>query len=82
MRDELFGQLFLEKNKMKKNKQKSHKSAVKRFKVTGTGEILHRSQKIRHLKSAKSKRQLRALKQDKKVNGRFKSKIKKLLGIK
>jgi len=63
-----------------KNKQKSHKSAVKRFKVTKGGKVMHRSQKIRHLKSSKSKRQLRSLRLEKSVEGRMKVKIKKLLG--
>jgi len=65
---------------MAKNKQKTHKGASKRFKVTATGKVLHRSQKIRHLKANKSKRKLRALKLDKPVEGRMKTKIKKLLG--
>ena len=65
---------------MTKNKHKSHKSAVKRFKVTGTGKIMHRSQKIRHLKAGKSKRRQRALNLDKEVHGKMKSKITKLLG--
>ncbi|PIZ64807.1 50S ribosomal protein L35 [Candidatus Roizmanbacteria bacterium CG_4_9_14_0_2_um_filter_39_13] len=65
---------------MIKTKQKTHKGASKRFKITGTGKVVHRSQKIRHLKANKSKRKLRALKNDKPVEGRMKTKIKKLLG--
>lgn len=65
---------------MAKVKQKTHKGASKRFKITGTGKVLHRSQKIRHLKAGKSKRKLRELKLDKPVEGRMKIKIKKLLG--
>lgn len=66
---------------MTKIKQKTRKSAVKRFKVTSSGKVLHRSQKIRHLKAGKSKRKQRALNLDKSVEGTMKTKIKKLLGI-
>jgi len=61
-------------------KQKTHKGASKRFKITGTGKVTHRSQKLRHLISKKSKKRIRALKQDKIVKGRMGTKIKKLLG--
>lgn len=62
-------------------KQRTHKSASKRFKVTATGKILHRSQKLRHLRSSKSKRQIRSLKTLKEVTGTNKPKIARLLGI-
>lgn len=65
-----------------KVKHKPHKGATKRFKVTKTGKILHRSQKIRHLRTVKGKRNLRRLKQLKQVTGTFEKKIKKLLAIK
>ncbi len=65
---------------MKKIKNKSHKSAVKRFKMTKNGKILHRSQGFRHLRSKKGKRNLRRLKQMKEVFGRYKRKLKKMLG--
>jgi large subunit ribosomal protein L35 len=62
-------------------KQKTRKSALKRFKITKTGKLLFRSQGKRHLKSQKSKKQLRSLKQMKEVKGTFKRKIKKMLAI-
>lgn len=65
---------------MAKNKQKTRKSAAKRFKVTAGGRVLHRSQGFRHLRSKKSQRTLRRLKTMKHVEGRFKTKIKKMLG--
>lgn len=65
---------------MKKNKQKTHKGASKRFKITASGKVMHRSHHIRHLKSSKSKRQVRSLKQPKEVLGKVKTKIKQLLG--
>lgn len=63
------------------NKLKTRKSAVKRFKVTATGKILHRGHGVRHLKSNKSNRRLRSQALMKEVKGRQKTKIKKMLGI-
>ena len=65
-----------------KNKQKTRQSAAKRFKVTKTGKVLHRSQKIRHLRSSKSKNQLRRLKTVKELRGKAAKKVKKMLGLK
>lgn len=61
-------------------KQKTRKSASKRFKITKTGKVLHRSHGARHLKTQKTKKQLRSLKQMKEVKGKFKRKIKKMIG--
>lgn len=65
-----------------KVKHKPHKGAAKRFKVTKSGKVLHRSIKLRHLRTVKGKRTLRRLKQLKRVNVSFEGKIKKLLAIK
>lgn len=65
---------------MKKIKNKSRKSAVKRFKFTPSGKILHRSQGFRHLRGKKGKRNLRRLKQMGEVFGKYKRKLKKMLG--
>lgn len=65
-----------------KVKQKTHKGAAKRFKVTKNGKLLHRSHKIRHLRTKKGKKNLRRLKLMKKVEGNFARKLKKILAIK
>lgn len=65
---------------MKKTKMKVKKSALKRFKITARGKILHRGHGSRHLRSAKTKRRIRSLKVLKEVKGRFKRLIKKLIG--
>ena len=44
------------------SKHRTSKAAKKRFKVTAGGKLMHRSQKLRHLRSSKSKRQIRSLK--------------------
>jgi large subunit ribosomal protein L35 len=62
-------------------KNKTKKSAVKRFKVTKSGKLLHRSHYLRHLRSKKSKRNVRDLKMMKQVSGKFEKKIKKMLGV-
>ena len=44
-----------------KQKLKTHKGAAKRFKVTGTGKVMHRKGHISHLrlkKAGRSKRQI------------------------
>lgn len=64
------------------NKQRTHKGASKRFKVTAGGKILHRSLTLRHLRANKSKKQVRSLKQLKPVEGKIKTKIEKLLALK
>jgi len=65
-----------------KVKHKPHKGASKRFKVTKSGKVLHRSIKLRHLRTVKGKRTIRRLKMMKQVTGTFEKKIKKLLAIK
>jgi large subunit ribosomal protein L35 len=65
-----------------KVKQKTHKGAAKRFKITKTGKVMHRSIKLRHLRNVKGKRTTRRLKLMKQLKGKFAVKMKKLLGIK
>lgn len=68
---------------MKKIKAKTHKATKKRFKVTGSGKVLHRGQGDNgHSKNYESRRQkrnprrIRAL-----TSGKEANKIKRLLGI-
>lgn len=61
-------------------KQKTNKSAAKRFKISKGGKLMHRSHYLRHLRSKKSKKQIRRLKLMKQVTGRYEKKIKKMLG--
>lgn len=65
---------------MKKNKQKTRKSVAKRFKVTSSGKVVRRSSSKRHLAANKSKRNLRRGKVKKAVSGKFRKKIKRMLG--
>ena len=62
-------------------KHRTRKAAQKRFKLTKTGKLLHRSHYIRHLRSTKSKKQLRSLKKMKVVGPEYAKKIKQMLGV-
>lgn len=62
-------------------KHKTHKGAAKRFKLTKSGKLLHRSVTLRHLRSSKSKRQVRSLKQMKELTPIFEKKVKHMLGL-
>ncbi|HAU98960.1 MAG TPA: 50S ribosomal protein L35 [Candidatus Pacebacteria bacterium] len=63
------------------SKQKVRKAALKRFKITGTGKVMMRSQNIRHLCRHKSKRALRDGRIMKQVRGKFAKKIKQMLQL-
>ena len=65
-----------------KVKQKTHKGASKRFRVTKNGKVMHRSIKLRHLRHVKGKRNTRRLKLMKQIKGTFAKKLKKILAIK
>ncbi|MFA6602524.1 MAG: 50S ribosomal protein L35 [Candidatus Shapirobacteria bacterium] len=61
-------------------KLRIRKSISNRFEVTKNGKVLRRSAFNRHLRSNKSKKQLRRLKGKKPVLARFALKVKRLLG--
>jgi len=65
--------------KLKKYKQKTHKATAKRFRVTGTGKVVHTPQGKSHFRRRRSGRHNRSL--DKLVglaNSTVARKIKKL----
>lgn len=65
-----------------KNKQRTRKAVTKRFKVTATGKVLHRGHGVRHLRTKKSNRRLRAQAIPREVLGTMKAKVLKMLGLK
>jgi large subunit ribosomal protein L35 len=67
---------------LKKYKLKTRKIVAKRFKITSTGKVIRRAQNMRHLRSNKSKKQIRAYKVPKEVTGKQATKIKRMLGLK
>lgn len=62
-------------------KQKTNKSAARRFKVTAGGKVLHRSAFSRHLRSNKSASQLRRHKTFKAVSGKIARRVKRLMAL-
>jgi large subunit ribosomal protein L35 len=66
---------------MQKYKQKTRKGVAKRFKITGTGKVLRRTQNMRHLRRKKSKKTIRAYRKPIEVTGKWAIKIKKMLGL-
>lgn len=64
-----------------KIKQKTRKGVAARFKITGTGKVLRRSQNMRHLRRKKSKGSIRASRKPIEVTGGFAKKIKQMLGL-
>ena len=61
-------------------KMKTHSGAKKRFKVTGSGKIMHEQANRRHLLEHKTSRRTRRLAVDQVVAPSDVKKIKKLLG--
>jgi large subunit ribosomal protein L35 len=61
-------------------KQKTHSGAKKRFKVTGTGKIMHERANKRHLLEVKSSRRTRRLSVDAELAPAELKRTKKLLG--
>ncbi len=66
---------------MQKYKNKIRKGVAKRFKITGSGKVLRRSQNMRHIRRRKSKRAIRASRKPIQVTGPWAIKIKRMLGL-
>lgn len=63
------------------SKQRTRKSASKRFRITATGKVLHRASFGRHLKSAKSAAQKRRYAKYSQILGRRARRVKRMLAI-
>ncbi|MGM0384506.1 MAG: 50S ribosomal protein L35 [Actinomycetota bacterium] len=61
-------------------KNKTHSGAKKRYKVTGSGKLMHEQRNRRHLLEHKSSRRTRRLAQLQEFTGGDLKKAKKLLG--
>jgi large subunit ribosomal protein L35 len=62
-------------------KMKTHSGAKKRFKVTGSGKLVHRQAGKRHLNEHKSSRRTRRLMPDDVLGSADARKARRLLGI-
>ena len=63
----------------KKQKMKTRKSALKRFKITKRGKVLFSHQYQGHLMRKKSNRRIRRQKEPGELTGKFAQKIKKMI---
>lgn len=61
-------------------KMKTRKSIIKRIKVTATGKLMRRFSMNNHLKSAKSKNQIRRHRHLAQVSGTQATKLSRLMG--
>lgn len=61
------------------NKQKTRKAAAKRFKITGSGKVMHRGHGVRHKLANKSNKRIRRQAVPKEVTNKQKDKVKIML---
>jgi large subunit ribosomal protein L35 len=62
-------------------KQKTSKSALRRFKITASGKVMRRVAFGRHLRRKKSAAQLRGYRKDREVSGKMAKRVKRLIGL-
>jgi len=62
-------------------KIKTHKTTVKRFKVTGKGKLRRRKARATHLRRRKSKRSKRELQKDVPVSKADRKRVRRILGL-
>jgi large subunit ribosomal protein L35 len=62
-------------------KQKSHRGASKRFKVTGTGKVRRHQSMKSHILTKKTTKRKRQLRKSTEVAGKFARKIKNVIGL-
>jgi large subunit ribosomal protein L35 len=62
-------------------KNKTHSGAKKRFRVTGSGKIMHEQPGMRHNFESKPSRRTRRLSEDKVVSKADRKDVKRMLGI-
>jgi large subunit ribosomal protein L35 len=60
-------------------KQKTHKGAAKRFKITGGGKVMRNHSMHSHILTKKTTKRKRNLRKSTEVRGRFANKVKGLI---
>ncbi|MCP3995111.1 MAG: 50S ribosomal protein L35 [bacterium] len=60
-------------------KQKTHRGAAKRFKVSATGKVLRHHSETSHILTKKTTKRKRKLRKSAQITGGFEKTIKKLL---
>ena len=61
-------------------KQKTHRGAAKRFKVTGGGKVMRRHSLANHILTKKTTKRKRKLRKATRVAGAFEKTVKQLIG--
>lgn len=62
-------------------KQKSHRGAAKRFKVTGGGKVMRRDSMANHIMTKKTTKRKRRLRKPSEVQGKFARTVKKIIEV-
>ena len=62
-------------------KQKSHRGAAKRFKVTGGGKVMRRDSMANHIMTKKTTKRKRRLRKDSEVQGKFARTVKQIIEV-
>ena len=62
-------------------KQKSHRGAAKRFKITAGGKVMRRDSMANHILTKKTTKRKRRLRKDSEVQGKFAGIIKKIIEV-
>ena len=62
-------------------KQKSHRGAAKRFKITGGGKVMRRNSMANHILTKKTTKRKRRLRKDSEVQGKFASTVRKIIEV-
>ena len=62
-------------------KQKSHRGAAKRFRVTAGGKVMRRHSMANHILTKKTTKRKRHLRKASQVKGRFARTIKKIIDV-
>ncbi len=62
-------------------KQKSHRGASKRFKITAGGKVLRRNSMANHILTKKTTKRKRRLRKDSEVPGKMARSIRKIIDV-
>ena len=62
-------------------KQKSHRGAAKRFKITGGGKVMRRNSMANHMLSKKTTKRKRRLRKASEVSGKMARNVRKIIDV-
>jgi large subunit ribosomal protein L35 len=62
-------------------KQKSHRGAAKRFKITASGKVMRRNSMANHILTKKTTKRKRRLRKDSEVPGKMARNVKQIIDV-